>query len=85
MQRLTCQFSRGRELWPVPGHSLTVLQQMLQERIDIRREVRKLFYFYHFLQLRLRHMEEPRLGVDLELQLLAYASQSLNQVSKARD
>ena len=33
-----------------------------------------LFFFFFFLQLHLQHMELPRLGVKLELQLLAYAT-----------
>ena len=30
------------------------------------------FFFFVFLGLHLQHMEVPRLGVELELQLLAY-------------
>ena len=33
-----------------------------------------LFFFFGFLGPHLRHMEVPRLGVQLELQLLAYAT-----------
>ena len=32
------------------------------------------FFFPHFLGLHLQHMEVPRLGVELELQLLAYTT-----------
>ena len=33
-----------------------------------------LFSFFLFLQPHLQHMKVPRLGVELELQLLAYAT-----------
>ena len=32
------------------------------------------FFFFVFVGPHLRHMEVPRLGVELELQLLAYAT-----------
>ena len=32
------------------------------------------FFFAFFLRLHQQHMEVPRLGVELELQLLAYAA-----------
>ena len=32
------------------------------------------FFFFFFLGLHLRHMEVPRLGVELELRLLAYTA-----------
>ena len=33
-----------------------------------------LFCFFHFLGLCLQHMEVPRLGIESELQLLAYTT-----------
>ena len=38
-----------------------------------------LFYFIGFLGLYLQHMEVPRLGVELELQLLAYTTATATQ------
>ena len=37
------------------------------------------FFFFCFLGLRLQHMEVPRLGVKLELQLLAYTIATATQ------
>ena len=37
------------------------------------------FSIFCFLELHLRHMEVPRLGVELELQLLAYTTASATQ------
>ena len=53
-------------------------------------EIESLCLFIHcFLGLHLWHMEVPRLGAEMELQLLAYATATampdLNTLSKARD
>ena len=37
------------------------------------------FLFFAFLGLRSQHMEVPRLGVELELQLLAYTTAAAMQ------
>ena len=45
-----------------------------------------MYIFFDFLVMHLQHMEVPRLGVELELQLLAYARATAtwdpNRVSK---
>ena len=43
---------------------------------------KKDYYYYFFLGLHLRYMEIPRLGVKLELQLLAYSHSHNNVGSK---
>ena len=40
---------------------------------------RQVFFFFYFLGLNLRHMEVPRLGVELELQLPAYTTATAKQ------
>ena len=47
---------------------------------EVSKEELFIYLFIHsFLGLRLRHMEVPRLGVELELQLPAYATATATQ------
>ena len=47
--------------------------------LDICVEIAIFFFFFKFLGLHLQHVEGPRLGVKLELKLLAYVTATSTQ------
>ena len=55
-----------------PGLAALLAASCLNQKITVRHEVP--FFFFSLLGLHLWHMEDPRLGVELELQLPAYAT-----------
>ena len=56
---------------PVPGRVSSLVTRIPQ---DCGLRTAEFFFFLHFLGSHLRHMEGPRLGVELELQLRTYTT-----------
>ena len=76
-------YSRETEAWDGERNNVMILASNIDMALEsdtikfLKREVSLPFFF--FLGLRLQHMEVPRLGVELGLQLLAYTTATATQ------